>query len=293
MIDRKSLHTVLPIILPFLILWLGSCEKFEGDQTVPAYISIDSIALQINDPEEGTASQNITDAWVYIDENLVGIYQLPAHFPVLSSGKHRMTILPGIKRDGIGTTRVTYPFYSMINSNVTLAQDSTAHFSLLKTTYETTTRFIWEEDFEDVSISMDTTKKSNVGIELTQGSLTFEGNHSGMIQMDSANSFFEVVTHNQFPIPVGEPIYLEMNFNTNNAFNVGVFILGAAYTVYQVPIITLVPTNNSWKKIYIDLSYTLNAYPGTSYFKVYMGNFKDPAVDHALILFDNLKVVSR
>jgi hypothetical protein len=293
MIYRKNLHTVLPIFLPFLLLVLSACEKFTGDQSIPAYISVDSITLQINDPAEGSASSSITDAWVYIDENLIGTFQLPARFPVLSEGKHRLTIIPGIKKDGIGSTRVTYPFYSMITRDVNLVPDSTTNVGWIKTTYESTTKFIWQENFEDVAISMDSTRQSSVPIELTSDSLTFEGLHSGMIRMDTANSFFEIVTHNKFTIPVGVPIYLEMNFNTNNAFNVGVFVYLSGYLIYQVPIITLVPTNNSWKKIYIDLSVTLNSYAGAEYFKVYLGNFKDPSIDKAVILFDNFKLVTR
>ena len=296
MIYRRIFQVLLPVFLFFLLLVQSACEKFSGDQTIPAYLSIDSIALQINDPGvEGSASHNITDAWVFIDDNSIGAYQLPAHFPVLKEGKHKLTIFAGIKKDGIAATRVTYPFYAQVERNINLVPDSTLEVGLLKTAYESTSKFTWKENFEDVSMSMDTTRQSSVKLEETpSGSpLTFEGSHSGMIRLDTTHNFFEVVTHNQFPIPVSVPVYLEMNFNSSISFNVGVFIYASGYVIYQVPILTLVPTNGKWKKIYIDLSVSLNAYTGAQHYKVYLANFANQGITNALVLFDNFKVVTR
>jgi hypothetical protein len=296
MIYRRILQASLLFFVVVVLSTLNSCEKFSGDQSVPAYISIDSIALQISDPGvEGTASHSITDAWVFIDDEALGAFQLPACFPVLKKGPHKMTVYAGIKRDGIGSTRVTYPFYAMIQKDLTLAEADTVPIKLLKATYETTTSFTWKEDFEDISLSLDTTTRSNTGLHTTtSGSpLTFEGSHSGMIVLDSTHNFFEIATHDQYSIPVNKPIYLEMNFNTNLQFNVGVYIYASGYLVYQVPILTLVPTNNKWKKIYIDLSVSLNAYTGGQSYRVYMANFVGQDVTGGRVLLDNFKLVTR
>ena len=294
MIQRRYLLFILILFLPSLLLMHSSCEKFSGDQTIPAYIYIDSIYLQTDPSEEGTASQNITDAWVYIDENLVGTFQMPARFPVLSQGVHDLTIIPGIKRNGIASTRTTYPFYSQITKSVRLAPDSTVSLGVLKTTYINTTVFTWKEDFDDVAISIDTTRQSKADLELTPSgsSLTFEGLHSGMIQMNDTNNFFEIVTHNYFKIP-NAPVYLEMNFNTNTVFQAGVIIYTTDYISYQTPILNLAPTNGNWKKIYIDLTTTLNSYLNSTNFKLFFGGYKDPGISNAMILIDNLKIVTR
>jgi len=294
MIYRKILLALLILFLPFFILLHTSCEKFSGDQTIPAYLSIDSIYLQTDYSLEGTTSQNITDAWVYVDDNLVGTFQLPACFPVLKEGKHSLSIIPGIKKNGIASTRVTYPFYSTITQTLNFVTDSTLSLVPQKTTYISTTKFSWMEAFEDVSISMDTTKQSMVNIEETPvgSSLVFEGAHSGLIQMDSAKNFFEIVTHNYFSIPKA-PVYLEMNFNTNTTFQAGVIVYSSDYIIYQTPVLNLAPTNSKWKKIYIDLTTTLNSYPNSTNYKVYLGGFKDSKVTNATILFDNFKLVTR
>ena len=296
MINRRVLQFFLLNFIFLLLVVLSSCEKFSGDQTIPAYLSIDSIALQIDDPGlQGSASHNITDAWVFIDDQTVGAYQLPARFPVLQRGKHKLTVLAGVKKDGIGATRITYPFFSEITSSIDLVPDSTVKFKLLKATYESTAKFTWKEDFEGASISMDSTHQSSAKLELTSASssLTFEGAHSGMIVLDTAHKFFEVVTHNMFPVPVYVPIYLEMNFNSDIVFNVGVFIYGTGSIIYQNPILTLNPTNNKWKKIYIDLSTALNSYPGAQTYTVYLANFANQDIKTARVLLDNFKVITR
>ena len=294
MIYRRILPALLILILSFLLLVQTSCEKFSGDQTVPAYLSIDSIYLQTDNGLQGTASQNITDAWVYVDDNLVGAFQMPARFPVLKEGKHNLTVIPGVKRDGIASTRITYPFYTSITQSVNFVPDSTISMSVLKTTYNSTTKFTWKEAFEDVAISLDTSTKSMVNIEETlPGSpLTYEGVHSGIVQLDSAKNFFEIMTHNQYPIP-NAPVYLEMNFNTNSTFQAGVIIYTTDYVLYQTPILNLAPTNGKWKKIYIDLTTTLNSYANSTNYKVYFGGYKDSGITNATILLDNFKIVTR
>jgi hypothetical protein len=294
MIYRRLFLALLILFLPLFLLVQTSCEKFSGDQTIPAYLSIDSIYLQTDPGAEGTASQNITDAWVYVDDYLVGTFQLPARFPVLREGKHNLSIIPGIKKNGIASTRITYPFYNTITQSVNLVPDSTISGGVLKTSYISTTKFTWREAFEDVTISLDTTNRSTVSIEETPtGSpLTFEGGHSGIIQMDSAMNFFEAATHNYFSIPKA-PVFLEMNFNTNTTFQAGVIIYTADYIIYQIPVLNLAPTNNKWKKIYIDLTTTLNTYPNSTNYKVFFGGFKDATVSNATVLLDNLKLVTR
>jgi hypothetical protein len=294
MIYRRTLPALTLLFLPFFLLVQTSCEKFSRDQTIPAYISIDSIYLQTDYNAQGSASQNITDAWVYVDDYLIGTFQLPARFPVLYEGKHNLSVIAGIKRNGIASTRVTYPFYSTITQSVNLVPDSTVSVNLLKATYFSTTIFPWMEAFEDVSISLDTTSRSTVNIEETPAGspLAFEGVHSGIVLMDSARNFFEAETHNYFPIPKA-PVYLEMNFNTNSTFQAGVIIYTTDYIIYQTPILNLAPTNNKWKKIYIDLTTTLNSYTNSTKFKVYFGGFKDAKVANATILLDNLKIVTR
>ncbi len=291
MICRKFLHILAFSFFLLLLLAQTSCEKFSGSQTVPAYLKIDSIRLTTDYSTQGTAIHNITDAWVYIDGELIGTFQLPARFPVLKQGKHTLMVLPGIKKDGIAATRINYPFYQEINKTIELIPDTTLPMGTLPTTYTTKTKFIWKEDFDNAAITLDTTNATTEKIKQTpSGSpFTLEGLHSGIVELDTIGATFEAVSHSTFTIPSSD-VFLEMNFNINTSLIVGVYVTTFGL-INEVPIMILLPTNDKWKKIYIDLTTTLNAYSGATKFRVYY-YVKNTSGDHYRILLDNIKVLS-
>ncbi len=282
------------VLLGFLLVMVSSCEKFSGSQTIPAYLSIDSVYLVTN-TAQGSNSQHITDAWVTVDNDFLGAFELPAKFPVLKTGKHIVKIYPGIKKNGIAATRISYEYYTPVERTLNFASDSVTRMGNIKTTYLSTTKFTWLEDFENeqVPFTLDTTTGSTAAIVRTMAGsrYTFEGMHSGMVVLDSVHDYFECITHNEFPIP-SAAVFLEMNFKLSSSLTVGVFTYGTS-TLYQTPVITLSPTNGLWKKIYIDLSNTLNAYAGMTSYRVYLGTLKAAGVKHDTILFDNFKLVTR
>ena len=90
MLQKYSFPSDLKIFffLLFFTTLLFSCNKFDGDQTIPAYIHIEKITLADNPIiSEGSLSNRITDAWVYVDDELIGAFELPATFPVLKKGE--------------------------------------------------------------------------------------------------------------------------------------------------------------------------------------------------------------
>jgi hypothetical protein len=292
MIYRRYLHFLFSLSLILLLLAQISCEKFSGDQEIAAYIKVDSITLTTDYGTQGSNSQSITDVWAYVDDNLIGGFQMPAKFPVLAQGKHTVTFFAGVKKNGIAATRISYPFYAKMVQTIDLKPDSTVSVGVLHATYETSAFFYLKEDFESAGVAFDTTPRSLVNLTKTPvGSpLTYEGNHSGLVTMDATNNYFEFITHSSYPIP-NAPVYLEMNFNTNNQITVGAIVY-MAYSLYEVPIITLVSTNGQWKKIYIELTNTINAYTGATGFKIFFEHFQDAGVSNAQILFDNIKIVT-
>jgi hypothetical protein len=291
MIGRKFLHILAFTFFLLLLLAQTSCEKFSGDQTVPAYLKIDSIRLTTDYSTQGTAIHNITDVWVNIDGQLIGTFQLPATFTILQQGSHTLVVLPGVKQDGIASTRISYPFYQEIIKTINLVPDKKLDLGTLSTTYNTKTKFMWKEDFDDVAITLDTTEAATTKIKLTPSDspLTLEGLHSAIVELDTVGATFACVSHSTFTIP-NSAVFLEMNFNINASLIVGVYITTFGL-IDEVPIMILNPTNDKWKKIYIDLTTTLNAYTGATTFRVYY-YLKNNTGDHYRILLDNIKLLS-
>lgn len=289
----RRLSPLFPLLC-VLFFTVSACEKFSGDQEIPAYLSIDSIGLTTDLYLQGSASHKITDAWVYVDDQFLGAYELPARLPVLAAGKHRITVWSGIKKNGISATRIPYEFYQPVEKQMTLTPDSTLRLGVLKTQYQQKTQFIWREAFEEVSFSLDTTPRSSAWIRFTPAGspLTLEGSHSGLAMLDTVHDFFECQTREEYDIPLARPVWLEMDFNTDNPLVIGVYSYGNA-VVRETPIITLNPTGGNWKKIYIDLTTSLNAYDGMRTFRVFLKALRDKNQENPSILFDNFKLVTR
>ena len=123
--NRKS--TLFFVWGLLLALSLASCNKIQGPQKVPSYIHIESIGVDsLTDYfTYGANTSKIADAWVYVDDQLIGAYELPTTFPVLKKGPHKVAIYGGIKVDGRSDTRDRYPFYRpLVYNNLNLAEDS-------------------------------------------------------------------------------------------------------------------------------------------------------------------------
>lgn len=287
------------LILLILSLALLSCKKGSVED-IPSYIEIERIKLAVS-AGQGTFSQKITDAWVYVDDELIGAFELRDSIPyltvpILKAGKYKLKIYPGIKMNGIAATRVPYTFYNPIEKTVNLIRDSILNIGISTVNYSNKTIFAWMEDFEHASISIDSTKRSLIKIQRTSDpQLIFsqpgESNKfSGLVIVPSDSAFFECVSHEEFVLPKnGSDIFLELNYKTNNAVTVGLFINTSSQTI-QEPLLVL-NRNLEWKKIYINLTSSVNMHQDASSFRVFFGVVKESDVDQARLLIDNIKLV--
>ncbi|MEI6694790.1 MAG: hypothetical protein WCO13_01875 [Bacteroidota bacterium] len=307
MMQKYSFVSVFKKSYIFLLcaVLLFSCDKFDGDQTIPAYIHIEKISLDRNPSllyKEGSLSNKITDAWVYIDDELIGAFELPATFPVLKKGKHIIIIYPGIKMNGISGTRVQYDFYKKISiSDSTLKEGNILQIDTMvtRTSYKDNTVF-WIEDFESSILKFQKRNNSDTTIVQTLAPANFfDGSPSGIVTIKSNQTFFEIETKvdgngDNFILPKSaSPVFLEMNYKTNNSVYVGLLTFSAANQILptaQVSTIVLKPSTE-WKKIYINFTPDISDYYNAYSFKVFIGGYKDEGIQTAEILLDNIKLV--
>mgnify|MGYP001617873450 CR=1 FL=1 len=215
-------HPVSYILL--IVLLFQSCEVFNPAEKIPSYIHIDKFNLNTTQSSEGSNSSKITDVWAYIDDQLIGAFELPATFPVLFEGQHVITLKAGIKVDGISATRAIYPFYEAYNITTTLYPDSIITLNPV-ITYSTSAVFVWKEAFEDGGITIEKTLLSDTIIEKTSDTTNvFEGTYSGVIHLDASHSHFEGKSLNKFVLPGGtKPTFLELDFKTNTEVGIGLY----------------------------------------------------------------------
>lgn len=283
------------ILLFLTITFASGCEKKNDPDLVPSYLFIDQIALT-STYDQGTSSQKITDAWVYVDETLIGAFELPATVPILKEGQQSITIRPGIKLNGIANTRSVYPFYADIKRSVTLVKDSIINFSDAVTSYKPNVTFPWLEDFNFSGVTLDTTSKSTVGIEkISDPNLIFhqigeDNNYSALIRLSADSAIFEAASTQKFDFPDnGAYVFLEMNYKTNHDLVVGVFYTTSGQRI-QRPLLILNKSDN-WNKIYVNLTVPKYDTPNATDFQIFFGTQKENGTDETLIYLDNLKLV--
>ena len=307
--------SVVSVLLVFTTLLLISCNKFKGDQTHPAYIRIDEITVYTDYESQGAPTQNITDAWVYINNESIGAYELPAVFPVLAKGITTVRVDPGIKLNGIAALRTPYPFYQPIIQDVELVEGEEINLNTdtlfmgndyvpytMTTTYYDNLVFVWMEDFEDPSLSLDSTSKSRTDIYRThpannpEAFLTSYSKYSGIMTLDTVAYLCEVATNvgndDGFFLPkVGQFVFLEFDYKNNNYFTTG-FYAREQSQIVQHPVLNM-NISSEWKKIYVNLTPGVSSQTAAIDFNIFFGALKEYNVDEPRILIDNVKLIHR
>ncbi|MFO8055627.1 MAG: hypothetical protein R6U19_10770 [Bacteroidales bacterium] len=278
--------------LCFVFLW--GCEVIDPEDPVPSYIYIEDIQTHTK-TGQGTDKQQFSDAWVYLNHDLVGAFELPAMVPVIAEGENLISIKPGIKLNGISSTRASYPFMKQYETTVALQKEKIDTLDV-DVSYFDAVEFPWgthgQEDFEQSGISLDSTPDSDAMI-IRQTHTVFEGQMAGHIELDSAGAVFYIESTHEFDYPgQNAQTFLEIHYKANNSFTVGLKMYNYTGTITQNPIVNVNPKNH-WNKMYINLTPPLSRKPETSKYKVYLSGNINTDEEKGDFYFDNIKLVQK
>jgi hypothetical protein len=264
------LHYPLLIAFPF---FFASCNVFDPPVIIPAYGHIDTIPLIVPTTSvsiQGTNLSNITSAWVYVDDNPVGAFQMPCTFPIIASnGLHSVEIFPGINQDGIASMRAKYPFYTYYSTVSNLTQNTVTNF-YPTVAYEPWVVYRWMVNFSKNTWNPSNPPITNIAA-LSDTTLFLENSDvppgtawAGEVDLDANHTEYCGVSADSFGIPRvgGIPVYLEMNYKSNCTFAVGMYagMLGIPINVVYVN------PNPVWQKMYINLQSTVDNNPASGYY---------------------------
>ena len=285
-----------------MFLAISIFSSCDSDEQIPSYVYIPSIELE-TDATQGDNSHDIDDSWVYCDGILIGVFELPVRVPILESGEHTITVVPGIKKNGLFDQRITYPFYSPFEEKIELVPTAIDTIRPV-IRYRTNVTFSWLEDFEDNAISVE---KS--GSNTTTDSMFIandpvhvynydgiENKYSGQVNIPSEFQIFENATVQLYELPrKGVDVFLEMNFKCNTEFTVGVYPVTGSF-INGVPVVNFYSTEDNqgemqWKKAYVSLKEDINnpEYNGAT-FRVFF-NAQTNGEGEKQLFFDNLKLI--
>lgn len=288
------------LYLIVILIFLLSCNAIDKEETIPSYIFIEKIDLEVNsDGSQGTNAHDIKDAWILVNGSLAGVFELPCKVPVLSQGKTEITIIAGIKVNGQSNNRKFYPFYDTCLKIVNLkpAQIDTIK---AKVKYKPAVKFVWKEDFEDMAVSLEKT-----GITRTVDTMLITGNpnevydygkignkYSGKVDFRGKRGTFEnsSITIFDFPRSTTE-IYMEVNYKSDVPIQFGLYPTSGSTIDIGIPVYMSYSNPDEWKKAYIRLSPDVNSsYNAGKKFRIFI-NAVNSEDKNAVILIDNIKVL--
>lgn len=275
----------------FTIVSFSSCKFVDPDELVPSYIYIEDITLSTTSTE-GSNSDNIIDAWVYVNGSNIGVFELPSKIPIHVHGNYTLQVFAGIKKSGLSALRVQNEFMVSFDTTVNSIPNRTDTI-IPSVSYEAGATF-WVEDFEDPGVKFTTLSYSDTSIFITNDpSEVLEGNGSGKIQFESSYRLFEAKTNelsfNNFPRG-GKPVYVELEYKSNEILTVGIYHNNTSTSSAKEEYFNLFPTGDKWKKIYLDLKDVVSPQLKATEFDLYLEVEKIRS-SLPLVYIDNIKVI--
>lgn len=245
-------------LLTFLIFLSLGCEFINPEEPAPSVIQIEEIVLNTN-AEQGSASHRITEAWVSVDDNFLGVYSLPAKIPLLNEGLVKLKVEAGIRDNGISATPEIYPFYQIFEDQVNLTPLEPVDIPI-NISYLDNTRFALIEDFETSQVVFNEVRLGQP-MEISRDTV-FEGAGAGRISVAKDLPITELSTTFRFQgLQAKSPfVYLEMDYWAEVPVVFGIIgfteLGGNNETVIFEPGFF---ASDNWKKIYFNLSPVLAA----------------------------------
>lgn len=278
----------LLILFPFVF---GGCKK----DTTPSWLVINEVDFTTNEATEGVNSHAIEDVWVYMDNQPIGVFDLPAKIPLLAEGEHDFIIYAGIRINGINATRTKYPFYKKFETTLNLTKEQETVI-IPSFTYKSNTQFALLEDFEDVGIDFykDPYSDTNiVNITATQyPTIVKYGNSCGAIYLSEIDSICKIATSANLDLPKVEDVYVEIDYMNSNSLLFSTIRENQAGSI-EDPLVIMNPQEGEleWKKIYIDIKENVSFDANATSYEIVLTSALDNNLSNGVVYLDNIKVL--
>lgn len=276
-----------------IALIFAGCRTINPDEQEPAFIYIDQIDL-VTTPSQGSNSHNISEVWVYANDDILGVFDIPAQIPVLRTGQTKISVFGGIKNNGLSTQRIRYPFYASFTSTLDL-QPLTDYHLEPSFNYSNGSEIDNRRNFETSNYFVNAPNNQASFNVILNPDLAVNGQKFGLAELDSGEEYLHFIDDLELGITPGEVAFLEMDYSCDNSFTIGVYVVQDGNTE-KYPVLTLVPTTNTtglnptWNKVYLDLGGIASSYPNGDLFKFYFEAIASESTTPTIML-DNIKVV--
>lgn len=272
------------------------CNLINPTEDLPAILIIDEFSFSTTYNTEYSASENITEVWVFADDQVIGAFDLPAEVPVLGEGVTQIKVYPGIKVNGIGSTRDIYPFYQVHIENIDL-QPLKVDTIRPVFQYVDNAVIVSVDDFETSNAFIIDDSSEGSVIRTTDPAVVFEGDGSGHLKLTAEENLVRVTTNEQqYELPTNRLIYLEMDYRCDNSMAMGLFA-NTEFDSEKRYIVVLNPTVNDdgseyWNKVYVAIDPTVALTSTFDTYEVFFESSRDQDNDSEInVYIDNVKLV--
>lgn len=280
----------------FLLISIVFAFSFAGcvkNNTVPSYLHINKWILEENlnaISASGVLTKDFSNASIYVNNQLLGIFELPCTVPVLQTGSAEIRIYPVVLNNGISATKKVYPFMDYHTSFVTLSSNEITEINPV-TRYKDNVQF-WIEDFEG-AIKMNEGNPSPASLIVESASNGT--NKYGRVYLNSSQNAWAAYTIQELAFPIGTDVYLELDYYNTNNIVTGLLANkanGSSENHINIQMNQQADAGAEWKfkKIYIDLKELVNLSGGTGFLQTFQAKLDD-GDSEGLIYIDNIKVV--
>ncbi len=233
-----------------------SCNIINPAEKTPTYIHVDSFSFGPNAAVTPTPAltHQINTVWAFYNGTEIGIFDLPATFPVLATGSGTLTLYPGIAVDGLNNFLSIYPFYRPDTSTL-IAQPAKV------INYSPKSAFFTGAKCNPISSSIAT------GFKPDSNATVYMVDSDGVIyiRLKNQNDSSESYTGASYTIAQGVEAYLEFDYKNTNSFYVGVQANLAGTGYVNKVYLSGVSPSATWQKFYLSLKDFVAQYKGTSY----------------------------
>ena len=287
--------TLLAFLGSVLLFLFSSCKK---EMDVPSYVFIPKINVSGDYSVSGSDSSKIYGAKVFLNNQLIGVYQTPVEIPVFATGDQIIKTIALVARNGSSQDRISYPYYQVSESNVFLSRDSTSNLIPTVNYFPSTVADYWFEDFSGPGISFDTTSESTANLVITTNpDEVYEPSGSGKFELDSETAYIKALTNKNFIYKTNTKVFVEINYKNNQPFFFDIIIheiTGQSFKIQFFMFNNTIDENGDlyWNKIYLELASTLINIPNMASYDICFEMQRDKSVSNPIVLIDNVKVIT-
>jgi hypothetical protein len=276
----------------YVVLLAVACNRSDVEE-LPAFIQANVVTLTTL-PLQGSNSSAISELWFYANGDILGVVDTPVSLPLLKQGIQTITVFPGIKNNGMGTSRIRYPFYTAYDTTMNIKAGE-SYTIQPRFSYVTNASIDATRNFEAGNTFVEASS-NNGNIELLNDpALAASGVRCVRMSLPQNAGLLSYLDETNIALDAGSVAFLEMDYSCNNTFVVGVYTIDGVSST-KVPVLYLTPTqtdgNNApeWNKIYMDLGMVASQYPNTDNFRLYVECTAEEA-EVPTIYMDDIKVV--